>query len=189
MKDFSKDIEQCLAVLHAGGTILYPTDTIWGIGCDATNTNAVEKIIALKQRPQEKSFVVLVASEKEILQHVAAPDLAIFDFLQNTLKPVTVIYQHALALAENVIADDGSVAMRICKDEFCRQLIRRFRKPLVSTSANVSGKPSPVCFAEIEKNIISGVDYVVQYRQEETVKTQASAIIKWINGKPEYIRK
>ncbi|HXL56489.1 MAG TPA: Sua5/YciO/YrdC/YwlC family protein, partial [Chitinophagaceae bacterium] len=121
---FGIDIEQCLEVLKQGGTILYPTDTIWGIGCDATNDLAVEKIIALKQRPSEKSFVVLAASERDILKYVAAPDLAVFDYLENTEKPTTVIYEHALGLAENAIAEDGSVAIRICRDEFCRHLIK-----------------------------------------------------------------
>src|SRR3954447_18454905 len=101
MTDFSNDIEQCLRVLHVGGTILYPTDTIWGIGCDATNSSATEKIIELKQRPPEKSFVVLVASERDVLQYVAAPDLAVFDYLEKAGKPTTVIYEYALGLAKN----------------------------------------------------------------------------------------
>src|SRR5438128_1465790 len=170
MTDLSNDIEQCLQVLHAGGTILYPTDTIWGIGCDATNALAAEKVIALKQRPAEKSFVVLVTSERDVLRYVAAPDLAVFDYLEHTKKPTTVIYEHALGLAENIIAQDGSVAIRICRDEFCKHLIKRFRKPIVSTSANLSGEPSPASFKEINDTIIHGVNYVVQYRQDEISK-------------------
>ncbi len=183
MIDFSNDIENCLEVLRSGGIILYPTDTIWGIGCDATNEAAVEKIIALKQRPSAKSFVVLVASERDVLQHVAGPDLAVFDYLQQTTKPTTVIYEHALGLAENVLADDGSVAMRICNDEFCRHLIKRFRKPIVSTSANISGDPSPALFTEINDAIIKGVEYVVKYRQDDVSKAAPSSIIQWKNGK------
>src|SRR5690242_19126418 len=110
--NFENDIEQCLAVLRNGGTILYPTDTIWGIGCDATDSNAVAKIIALKQRPDYKSFVILVADEKDVLQYAASPDLAVFDYLQQNEKPITVIYAHALGLADNVIAADGSIAIR-----------------------------------------------------------------------------
>jgi L-threonylcarbamoyladenylate synthase len=188
MTDFSNDIEQCLRVLHAGGIILYPTDTIWGIGCDATNDWAAEKIIELKQRAPEKSFVVLVASERDILQYVAAPDLAVFDYLEKAGKPITVIYEHALGLADNVIAEDGSVAIRICRDEFCKHLIKRFRKPIVSTSANLSGEPSPASFKEINDVIIHGVDYVVQYRRNEVLKAVPSSIIKWVNGIAEVLR-
>src|SRR5277367_5856619 len=142
-ESFVDDAENAVNVLRQGGTILYPTDTIWGIGCDATNALAVEKIITLKLRPQQKSFVVLTASEKDILQYTASPDLAVFDYLQTVTKPTTVIYEHALGLAENVINEDGSVAIRICSDEFCRYIIKRFRKPIVSTSANISGEPFP----------------------------------------------
>lgn len=186
--NFENDILECLEVLKNGGTILYPTDTIWGIGCDATNAEAVEKIFALKQRPAQKSFVALVADEREILKYVASPDLAVFDYLDRTQKPTTVIYEHALGLAENVLADDGSVAIRICKDEFCKHLIKRFRKPIVSTSANISGRPSPALFKEIDPAIIEGVDYVVKHRQDEDSKAAPSSIIKWENGKVGVIR-
>jgi L-threonylcarbamoyladenylate synthase len=174
---FEKDIEHCLAVLKNSGTILYPTDTIWGIGCDATNANAAEKIITLKQRSAQKSFVVLVADEKEVLKHVASPDLAVFDYLASAQKPTTVIYEHALGLAENVLAEDGSVAIRICRDEFCKHLIRRFRKPIVSTSANLSGEPSPASFQDVNEAIISGVDYIVKHRQNEFSNAVPSALI------------
>jgi len=186
--DFTNDVDQCLTVLNNGGIILYPTDTIWGLGCDATNAEAVEKIIALKQRPQNKSFVVLVTGEREILQYVAAPDLSVFDYLQTVQKPTTVIYENALGLAENVLADDGSVAIRICNDDFCRHLIKRFRKPIVSTSANISGAPSPGIFADIAPEIKAGVDYVVQWRQSEAAPAQPSAIIAWKNGEVKVIR-
>jgi L-threonylcarbamoyladenylate synthase len=185
---FEKDIEHCLEVLKRGGTILYPTDTIWGIGCDATNAAAVEKIIELKQRPSQKSFVVLVADEREILKYVASPDLAVFDYLEKSQKPTTVIYENALGMAENVLAEDGSVAIRICKDEFCKHLIKRFRKPIVSTSANLSGKVSPASFKDVDKTIIDSVDYVVKYRQGEDLKTVPSSIIKWQNGNVIVIR-
>ena len=185
---FDNDIEQCLAILKNGGTILYPTDTIWGIGCDATNSDAVEKVIALKQRPDYKSFVILVADEKEILQYTASPDLAVFDYLQQADKPTTVIYDHALGLADNAIAADGSIAIRICNDDFCRHLIKRFGKPLISTSANVSAGASPSNFSEISTTVINGVDYVVQSRQDESSLSKPSSIIKWENGQPFIIR-
>src|SRR5947209_5485382 len=171
---FINDAENAISVLHQGGIILYPTDTIWGIGCDATNAAAVEKIIALKQRPAQKSFVVLVAWEKDILQYTASPDLAVFDYLQTVKKPTTVIYEHALGLAENVINEDGSVAIRICSDEFCRYIIKRFRKPLVSTSANVSGEISPANFDSISTIVKQGVDYIVQYKQQDKTRSAAS---------------
>lgn len=187
-KNYDADLEQCLKVLESGGVILYPTDTIWGLGCDAANADAVDKIIQLKKRPEQKSFVVLVSSEREILKYVAAPDPAVFDYLENVTRPTTVIYENALELAENVLAPDGSVAIRICKDDFCRHLIKRFRKPIVSTSANLSGEPSPRIFKEINKAIIDGADYVVTYRQEEEEPSAASSIIKWGSNGPVIIR-
>lgn len=185
---FEKDIVNALQVLKNGGILLYPTDTIWGIGCDATNTEAVEKIMQLKQRPQQKSFVVLAASERDILQYTASPDLSVFDYLQTVTKPTTVIYEHALGLAENVCNSDGSIAIRICNNEFCRHLIKRFRKPIVSTSANISGEPSPGNFAQISPIIKQGVDYIVQYKQDDNSLHAASALIRWRNGKAEVIR-
>ena len=149
------------------GLILYPTDTVWGIGCDATNEKAVEKIYKLKKRSDEKAMIVLVADEKDIMQHVAAPDLSLFDYLDKTTKPTTVVYDGALGFADNLVANDGSIAIRICKDEFCRQLIKRFRKPIVSTSANISGMPAPKIFKEISDEIKNGVDHIVQYRQDD----------------------
>jgi L-threonylcarbamoyladenylate synthase len=132
MTAFKKDIAQCLKVLQEGGIILYPTDTVWGIGCDATNEKAVAKVYALKKRPDEKSMIVLVAGERDVLQYVASPDLQVFDYLEQTAKPTTVIYEGAIGLADNLVAADGSIAIRICREEFCRHLLKRFRKPLVS---------------------------------------------------------
>ena len=183
-----EDAEKAITVLQQGGIILYPTDTIWGIGCDATNAKAAEKIIALKHRPANKSFVVLVDSEKDILKYTASPDLAVFDYLQTVQKPTTVIYEHALGLAENVCNDDGSIAIRICNDEFCRYIIKRFRKPIVSTSANLSGEPSAKNFTEISNAIKQGVDYIVQYKQRDTSFGGASSIVRWERGKLQIIR-
>lgn len=188
MVDFEKDIEQCLEVLKSGGLILYPTDTVWGIGCDATNEKAVERIYALKKRPDKKAMIVLVADERDVLQHVASPDLAVFDYLQDAKKPTTVIYDGAIGLADNLVAEDSSVAIRICNDEFCRHLIKRFRKPVVSTSANISGKPTAKTFTDIADEIKEGVDYIVSYKQDDTTIAEPSSVIKWDNGKPEILR-
>ena len=188
MINFEKDITECLKVLKEGGLILYPTDTIWGIGCDATNENAVDKIYKLKKRGDEKAMIVLVADERDIMQYVAAPDLALFDHLEKTQKPTTVVYDGALGFADNLIGQDGSVAIRICRDEFCRHLIRRFRKPVVSTSANMSGMPSPKTFKDITGEIKNGVDYIVGHRQDDETPAQPSSLIKWDNGKVTIIR-
>ncbi len=189
MTDFAGDIEQCLAVLRNGGTIVYPTDTIWGIGCDATNAAAVEKVIRVKNRPQHKSFVVLVADESDILRYTAAPDPEVFTYLEQASRPTTVIYDHALGLADNALAEDGSVAIRIVKDAFCRHLIRRFRKPLLSTSANLSGQPAPAFFEEIDNEILKNVDFVVEHRRKDNTPATSSSIIKWLGkGKFTIIR-
>ncbi|HEX6916165.1 MAG TPA: L-threonylcarbamoyladenylate synthase [Chitinophagaceae bacterium] len=179
MTDFSNDIEQCLRVLKSGGVILYPTDTIWGIGCDATDENAVERVMEIKRRPQNKSFVVLVADENDVLKYTAGPDLEVFNYLEKTERPTTVVYDHAIGIAGNALAADGSVAIRIVRDPFCRQLIRRFRKPLLSTSANLSGEPSPANFGAISAEIIQNVDYVVEHRRNDTAAALPSSIIKW----------
>src|SRR6186713_3126417 len=188
MKNFEKDIEKCLEVLKGDGLILYPTDTVWGVGCDATNEKAVEKIYKLKRRSDEKAMIVLVADEKDIMQHVAAPDLSLFDYLDKATKPTTVVYEGALGFADNLVAKDGSIAIRICKEEFCRRLIKRFRKPIVSTSANISGMPAPTFFKEISSEIKNGVDYVVEYKQEDETSTQPSSLIKWNNGNVTILR-
>ncbi len=188
MVDFENDIEECLKVLKSGGLILYPTDTVWGIGCDATNEKTVERIFQLKQRPDNKAMIVLVAEEKDVLNYVAAADLQVFDYLQQAKKPTTVIYEGAIGLADNLIGKDGSIAIRICNEAFCRHLIKRFRKPIVSTSANISGEPVAKIFAEISDEIKLGVDYVVNYRQDDNAFAEPSAVIKWHKGKVELLR-
>lgn len=188
MVDFEEDILNCLRVLRDGGLILYPTDTIWGIGCDATNAAAVEKVYRLKKRPDEKAMIVLVADEREVLQYVAAPDLGVFDYLENAVKPTTVIYESAIGLAENLVAPDGSIAIRICNEPFCKHLIKRFRKPIVSTSANISGESVNKIFSSIPDLIKMQVDYVVKYRQDDQEAALPSSLIRWNNGKPEILR-
>ena len=182
MQNFTTDITQCLEILQNGGIILYPTDTIWGLGCDATNEAAIEKIITLKKRAPSKSFVVLVSDEKEVMKYVAAIDLFVFDYLNLQANPTTVIYNNALGFPDNIVAADGSIAIRICKDDFCKTLIKRFRKPIVSTSANFSNEPSPKIFKDIDNELKKGVDYIVQHRQDDTTLAEPSSIIKWENG-------
>lgn len=188
MVDFENDIEQCLKVLKSGGIILYPTDTVWGIGCDATDALAVQKIYALKKRANEKAMIVLVADEREILQYVASPDLQVFDYLQQSERPTTVIYDGAIGLADNIVGSDGTIAIRICNEQFCRHLIKRFRKPVVSTSANVSGQHVARNFGDITHEIKNEVDYIVNYRQDDKSIAEPSAVIKWNKGSVTIIR-
>lgn len=188
MEVFEHDIQQCLDVLHSGGLILYPTDTIWGIGCDATHEAAVQKVYALKKRAESKSLIVLLADERDVLKWVAAPDLAVFDYVAAQERPTTIIFDGALGLAPNMVAGDGSVGIRLVRDTFCRHLTKRFRKPLVSTSANISGQPAPANFSEVSEAVKAGVDYVVHWRQEETDPVQPSQIIRWVNGEVQRIR-
>ena len=133
-------------------------------------------------------MIVLVADERDILQYVAAPDLALFDHLKQVNRPTTVIYEGAIGLAENLVAEDGSIAIRICNEPFCQHLLRRYKKPLVSTSANISGKTVAKIFSEISPEIRDGVDYIVRYRQDDTTAAQPSSIISWENGKISVIR-
>jgi L-threonylcarbamoyladenylate synthase len=185
---FDSEVEGALAVLRSGGTILYPTDTVWGLGCDATNKEAVQKIYRLKKRQDNKTMIVLMADERELMQYVAAPDLSVFDFIQQQTRPTTVIYEGALGLADNLVANDGSIAIRIVQDDFCRHLIKRLRKPIVSTSANISGAITPKTFSEISEEIKTGVDYVVRWRQDDEQTSQPSQILRWKNGQPFFIR-
>lgn len=186
---FTQEVEKALKVLKGGGVILYPTDTIWGIGCDATNAEAVKRIYQIKKREDSKSLIILVVDERAILQHVAAPDLSVFDFIQEQTRPTTIIFEHAVGLPDNLVADDGSIAIRIAQDEFCRHLIRRLRKPIVSTSANISGQSSPKNFSEVSETIKTAVDHVVHWRQDDSTIAQPSQIIKWNNdGTHEVIR-
>ena len=177
--DFQNDIQQCLKVLRRGGIILYPTDTIWGLGCDATDEAAIERIYELKQRPGEKAMIILLADEKDILNYIADPDPAVFDYLEELDKPTTIIYDNAIQLPDSLIAGDGSIAIRIVKDEFCRQLIHRLKKPLVSTSANLSGQNAPATFKDISDEIKNAVDYVVQHRREDNDPGRSSSIVRW----------
>jgi len=174
-----EDIAYALDAIQKGGIILYPTDSVWGIGADATNPDAVEKIYILKKRAETKAMIVLVPEEKWILNYVAEPAPKVADYIKGITKPTTVIYDQAKNLAPNLIAEDGSIAIRICKANFAQQLMQAFGKPIVSTSSNISGLPTPKCFKDISLDIIEGVDYVVRSEQEDTSLKAPSAIVKW----------
>lgn len=178
MNNLNNDINECCNIMEKGGLILYPTDTIWGIGCDATNEKAVEKVYALKKRDDEKSMIILVAEEKDIFSYVENPDKKIFDHLSSTERPTTVIFENAKNIAGNLVSHDGTIAIRIVKDDFCKNLITRFKRPIVSTSANISGQTFPKKFNDISTAIKNGVDYIVQHRQNDLMSSQPSSIIK-----------
>ena len=178
MVDFEEDIKKCIETLNRGGVILYPTDTIWGLGCDALNEQATDKIYEIKQRPKEKSMIVLLAEARDLLQYVAAPHPDIIAIAESFGRPTTVVYYNALDLPRNVINSDGSIAIRVTDDPFCKALIKRLRKPLISTSANISGQPSPAVFSMISNDIVSKADYVVKYRQNDTTPRSPSRLVK-----------
>lgn len=171
-------LKTALEVLRNGGLILYPTDTIWGIGCDATNPEAVEKIIDLKGRSSDKSMIVLLDNPGRLTSYLREVPEVAYDLIEYSDKPLTIVYDNARNLAPNVIAEDGSVGIRIVRHSFCEQLIQRFRKPIVSTSANLSGQASPRNFQEVEAEIRSGVQYVVPLEQQKSEDAVASRIIK-----------
>lgn len=177
-----EEVNKALEILKNGGLILYPTDTIWGIGCDATNAEAVDKVFKLKGRSEEKSLIVLLDNENKLQSYVReVPEIA-YDLIEYAENPLTIIYSGAKNLAENAIAKDGSIGIRIVKHAFCEQLLQRFKKPIISTSANVSGEASPANFSEISDTIKQGVDYVVNLEQEDLSKKKASTIMKVESG-------
>ncbi len=181
---FENDIQESLKVLQSGGIILYPTDTIWGLGCDATNEIAVKKIFKLKQREEKKALIVLVDNVQTILDYVTNTETKIFDHLAKTQKPTTVIYNDPKNIAGNLIGEENTLAIRIVNDEFCKTLIRQLQKPIVSTSANISGQKFPENFKAISNKIKNGVDYIVQHRQNDLSKSAPSSLIK-LNKKGE----
>lgn len=161
MQDHQTELENILTILKKGGTIVYPTDTIWGIGCDATNAVAIDKIYALKKRDDSKSLICLVSDFKMLQQYVEEIPEVAYDILKYANKPTTIIYDRPLRVAENVIAKDNTLAIRVVRDPFCSKLIKKLKRPIISTSANISDEPSPKNFEEIDKAILDGVDYVV----------------------------
>ena len=183
------ELNKTLQTLKEGGLILYPTDTIWGIGCDATNEEAVKKVYQLKQREDSKALICLVADDRMLKRFIKKIPEAAYDILDVTEEPITIIYDEPQNLAQNLIASDNTIAIRIPNDEFCFQLLRRFNGAIVSTSANISGEASPRSFKEISADILKGVDYVVNLHREK-INTKPSSIIKLSNdGKVKIIRK
>ena len=183
-----KIIDNSVQNLSAGNTILYPTDTVWGLGCDATNEKAVAKIYQIKQREESKSLIVLVDSLEMLTTYITEIPRNILEILKKTTRPTTIIYNNPSGLAQNVITKDNTVAIRIVQSEFCQQLIKKFSKPIVSTSANISGDSTPKQFKEINSKILDAVDYVVNLQQDE-VSTQSSKIIRILEtGEIEIIR-
>ncbi|MBI4931438.1 MAG: Sua5/YciO/YrdC/YwlC family protein [Bacteroidetes bacterium] len=213
-----EEIKKAIDVLRTGGTILYPTDTIWGIGCDATNEKAVEKVIAIKERKEEapalkgeiqmnennlsglplergartggKSFVVLVSDEGMLNRFVKDVPAQAWDLIEVSDTPLTIIYDSGRGFAKNILAEDGSIGVRIVKDDFCQRLIHKFGKPLVSTSANISGTEAPQNYDEISEGIKSKIDYIANWRQDDFSKSKPSSIIKLkMNGEFLIVRK
>ncbi|MCE4565973.1 threonylcarbamoyl-AMP synthase [Maribellus sp. CM-23] len=185
-----EDIKKALEVLKSGGIILYPTDTIWGIGCDATNPEAVKRIYDLKKRADSKSMLVLMENPALLDRYVTEVPEVAWDLVEISTTPLTVIYPRAKNLAANLVAEDGSIGIRFTKEAFTSRLLQRFRRPLVSTSANVSGEKSPTFFDEISDEIKNAVDYIVEYRQDDRTPAQPSSIIKLgPGGQIEIIRK
>lgn len=172
------DLKEALRVLKAGGLILYPTDTVWGIGCDARNAEAVDRIFKLKERADSKSMLVLVGSEGMLQRTVKnVPDIA-WQLIDVAIHPMTIIYDYPVGIAENLKAEDGSMGIRITNEKFSRTLCERLKGPIVSTSANKSGKPTPMTFSEISSEIKNGVDYVCKFRQKDKASSGPSNIIK-----------
>ena len=177
-KEAIEDLQKALEVLRKGGIILYPTDTVWGLGCDATNEEAVEKIYKIKHRADSKALITLVDSEAKVEFYVRQVPSVAWSVIEMSNRPTTIIYDNARNLAPNLLAEDGSVGIRITKETFSKQLCFRFRKAIVSTSANISGKPTAQNFSEISEDIRKAVDYTVKYCQNENKKAQPSSIIK-----------
>lgn len=178
----NEEIKKACQVMREGGVILYPTDTIWGIGCDATNEEAVRRVYEIKRRADSKAMLVLVDSAVKVDFYVQdVPEVA-RDLIELADKPLTIIYSGARNLAPNLLAEDGSVGIRVTSEEFSKRLCQQFRKAIVSTSANVSGQPSPQNFSEISEDIKAAVDYIVDYRREETTQAKPSSIIKLDKG-------
>ena len=184
------DIKKAVEVMKNGGGILYPTDTVWGIGCDATNAEAVAKVYKIKQRDDSKALICLVDSDARLQRYVRnAPEVA-WNVMELATKPTTVIFDEAVNLAPNLIAEDGSIAMRITNEEFSKELCYRFQKPIVSTSANISGQPAAQNYCDISEELLNAVDYVCFSRRQEHKPHTPSSIIKIKNnGEIDIIRK
>ena len=181
-------MENIIQILKSGGTILYPTDTIWGIGCDATNIDAINKIFEIKKRDKNKSMIILVETEKRLQDLVDVPEMA-WEIMDLSEKPVTLVYQNPKGLPKEILAEDGSIGIRLVKNDFCKKLITKLNKPLVSTSANFSGDKSPLKFADISPDIIDLVDFAVEENREVVSKYSGSSVIKiWSDNRIKVLR-
>ena len=181
-------MEKALEILKNGGTILYPTDTIWGIGCDATNAEAIQKIFDIKQRDKNKSMIILVESEQRLQSLVEVPEMA-WEIIDLSEKPVTIVYESPKGLPKEILAPDGSIGIRLVKDDFCKRLISKLNKPLVSTSANFSGEKSPMKFSDISQELQNAVNYIVEENHEKVSKYSGSSVIKiWPDNRIKVLR-
>lgn len=180
--EFQSDLAQALEVMRKGGIILYPTDTVWGIGCDATNSEAVMRIYNLKRRTDSKAMIVLVDSPAMLERHVDEMPEVAWQLIDVAVNPTTIVYDRGTGLAPELLAPDGSVGIRVTAEKFSSMLCRGLRRPLVSTSANISGSPTPQSFDEIDDEIIRGVDYVVGYRRDDNTPRRPSSVIKLSNS-------
>lgn len=181
-------MEKVLEILKNGGTILYPTDTIWGIGCDATNAEAIQKIFDIKQRDKNKSMIILVESEQRLQSLVEVPEMA-WEIIDLSEKPVTIVYENPKGLPKEILAPDGSIGIRLVKDDFCKRLISKLNKPLVSTSANFSGEKSPMKFSDISQELQNAVDYIVEENHEKVSEYSGSSVIKiWPDNRIKVLR-
>lgn len=187
--NINTELEQAVQALREGQVILYPTDTVWGLGCDATNDEAVERLLNIKGRSDDKGLIVLVERDARLNRHVEEIPSIAWDLIDVTDEPLTIIYPKGVGLAKNVCAPDGSIAIRMTRDEFCSKLISKLNRPLVSTSANLSGNPTPKTFRQVDQHILEGVDYTVNLRQSETLSHRPSSIIKIdLNGEIKLVR-
>ena len=181
-------MQKALEILKNGGVILYPTDTIWGIGCDATNVEAINKIFEIKKREKTKSMIILVENERRLQDLVDVPEMA-WQIIDLSEKPVTIVYENPKNLPKEILAEDGSIGIRLVKDDFCKKLIGKLNKPLVSTSANFSGDKSPLKFSDISEELIDAVDYAVEENRELVSKYSGSSVIKiWSDGRVKVLR-
>jgi L-threonylcarbamoyladenylate synthase len=177
-----EEIKKCIDVLRQGGIILYPTDTIWGIGCDANNQEAIKRIYEIKKRVESKALITLVNNEVMLERTVVdMPEIA-WDLIESANKPLTIIYEKVKGISNNALAQNKSCAIRLVNDDFCKNLISRFKKPIISTSANVSGEKNPSNFKDIDQHILKNVDYIVNYKQNDSTKKTSSNIIELKNN-------
>ncbi|MFB9845326.1 L-threonylcarbamoyladenylate synthase [Mucilaginibacter ginsenosidivorans] len=184
------EVAKALKIVQDGGIILYPTDTIWGIGCDATNTDAIKRIYQLKQRDEAKSMIILLDTENRLESYIKEVPPIAYELIEFAENPLTLVMPGAKNISPAIINEDGSVAIRVARHDFCQQLIQRLRKPLVSTSANISGRPSPQNFNQVDPGIIDGVDYVVDLEQHNTELKKPSTIMRLQpDGRFEFIRR